>query len=141
MRVAGFCTVVLAWLAVGCAPENAPKQWDFDSSIRALTVAPDGAVWWAGSAGLVGRHENGAWTVDTLRSPDGGTPAFRSIAVTEDAAFVLSIASPALLYRKPHTDDHWSLVYMNPDSLAFSTACTFGTIGRALPWAIRWADA
>lgn len=125
MRVAGFCTVVLAWLAVGCAPENAPRQWDFDSSIRALTVAPDGAVWWAGSAGLVGRHENGAWTVDTLRSPDGGTPAFRSIAVTEDAAFVLSIASPALLYRKPHTDDHWSLVYMNPDSLAFFDSMHF----------------
>ena len=138
MRSAGFWSVVLAWTAVGCAPETAPPQWEFDSSIRALTVAPNGDIWWAGSAGLVGHHADGAWTLDTLRSPDGDTPVFRSIAVTDEAAFVLSIASPALLYRKMHTEATWSVVYTNTDSLAFLTACTFGTTGRALPWAIRW---
>ena len=135
MRNAGLWLVVIVCGAVGCTPETAPLQWEFDSSIRALTVAPDGDIWWAGSGGLVGHHGDGTWTVDTLRSPDGATPAFRSIAVTDEAAFVLSIASPALLYRKMHTDDIWSVVYTNTDSLAFLTACTSGTLGRALPWA------
>ena len=125
MRSVVFSLLVVAWAAVGCTPETAPAQWDFDSSIRALTVAPNGDVWWAGSKGLVGHHVNGSWTVDTLRSPDGGTPAFRSIAVTDEAAFVLSIASPALLYRKPHTDDSWSVVYTNTDSLAFFDSMRF----------------
>jgi len=111
MRNVGLWLIVLLWAAVGCAPETTPVQWEFESSIRALTVAPNGDVWWAGSAGLVGHKADGAWTVDTLRSPDGDTPAFRSIAVTDEAAFVLSIASPALLYRKMHTEATWSVVY------------------------------
>ena len=88
-------------------------------------MAPNGDVWWAGSAGFVGHYADGAWAVDTLRSPDGDTPAFRSIAVTDEAAFVLSIASPALLYRKRHTDDTWSVVYSNTDSLAFFDSMHF----------------
>ena len=63
--------MILAWAAVSCAPETTPVQWEFDSSIRALTVAPNGDVWWAGSGELVGHHADGAWTVDTLRSPGG----------------------------------------------------------------------
>ena len=111
MRNDGLRLIVWLWAAVGCAPQTTPVQWEFESSIRALTVAPNGDVWWAGSAGLVGHKADGAWTVDTLRSPDGDTPAFRSIAVTDEAAFVLSIASPALLYRKMHTEATWSVVY------------------------------
>ena len=125
MRNAGLWLMALAWTAVGCAPETTPAQWEFDSSIRALTVAPNGDAWWAGSGGLVGHQSDGAWAVDTLRNPNGDTPAFRSIAVTDEATFVLSIASPALLYRKPHTDDTWSVVYTNTDSLAFFDSMHF----------------
>ncbi|MGB0195883.1 MAG: WD40/YVTN/BNR-like repeat-containing protein, partial [Flavobacteriales bacterium] len=57
--------------------------------------------------------------------PGGDVPAFRSVAVTDEAAFVLSIASPALLYRKLHTEATWSVVYTNTDSLAFFDSMHF----------------
>ena len=45
--------------------------------------------------------------------------------MTDEAAFVLSIASPALLYRKLHTEASWSVVYTNTDSLAFFDSMHF----------------
>lgn len=112
----------------GCGSESVePREWSFDSSIRALTVAQDGTVWWAGSRGLVGHSADrgNTWHVDTLLRPDGTIPAFRSVAVTGEAAFVLSIESPALLYRKLHSESTWSVVYENADSLAFFDSMQF----------------
>ena len=117
--------VALGGVIYGCTPEATPTQWEFDSSIRALTITPGGDVWWAGSEGLVGHLVDEEWSVDTLRRPDGSIPAFRSIAATNEAAFVLTIASPALLYRKLHTSDNWSVVYTNIDSLAFFDSMAF----------------
>ncbi|MGA0434943.1 MAG: hypothetical protein ACO3MV_04675, partial [Flavobacteriales bacterium] len=79
-----------------------PKTWSFESSIRALEIAPDGSIWWAGSNGLLGHSaDNGeTWSVDTLTLPNGTVPSFRSVAVTDSAAYALTIASPAVLYRR-----------------------------------------
>ena len=120
------CAVTLCLTA--CSPEAAePVEWSFESSIRALTVAADGSVWWAGSGGLVGHtaDQGNTWHVDTLLRPDGSVPAFRSVAVTGDAAFALSIESPALLYRKLHGEADWTVVYQNSDSLAFFDSMQF----------------
>ena len=121
-----------ALLGVSCntaQPPGIPSStiWEFKSSIRALSLASDGGIWWAGSKGLIG-HSNDAgatWSVDTLRLSDGSLPAFRSIAVTDEAAFALTIASPAVLFRQEIGSDHWKPVYINEDTLAFFDSMHF----------------
>ena len=128
MRRLFWMVCAAMFFAVGCMPEpTEPTEWAFESSIRALTVAQDGSVWWAGSGGLVGHtaDQGNTWRVDTLLRPDGSVPAFRSVAVTGEAAFALSIESPALLYRKMHGEADWSVVYQNSDSLAFFDSMQF----------------
>tara|TARA_B100000963_G_scaffold361921_1_gene400902 strand:+ start:6601 stop:7617 length:1017 start_codon:yes stop_codon:yes gene_type:complete len=117
--------LVLALISFACASEIASTQWKFDSNIRALTLSAGDEVWWAGSGGLVGHRSGETWTVDTLRRIDGSLPEFRSIAVTNKAAFVFSIASPAMLYRKLHSSEDWSVVYTNTDSLVFYDSMHF----------------
>lgn len=122
------CVVLI--MACNTAQNSAnpsPRTWEFMSSIRALSVASDGSVWWAGSNGLIG-HSNDAgatWRVDTLRLSDGALPAFRSVAVTDEAAFALTIASPAVLFRQERGSDHWKPVYTNEDTLAFFDSMHF----------------
>lgn len=108
-------------------PKKEGQTWTFDSSIRALEVTDSIGVWWAGSNGLVGRTLDGGltWQVDTLKLNDGTLPAFRSLAVTSEAAFVLTIASPAVLFRFDIKEQQWDSVYSNYhedvffDSMAF----------------------
>lgn len=127
MRRAVLTWGMLVLLMFACKEEPSKDEWAFESSIRALTLGPDGGVWWAGSGGLVGfsADDGATWNVDSLRRPDGSVPSFRSVAVTENAAFVLSIESPALLYRKLHREDAWTIVYQNKDSLAFFDSMQF----------------
>lgn len=127
MRRAGFAWGVMVLSFVACRDASPPAEWSFESSIRALAVGPDGGVWWAGSGGLVGHSADGgaSWSVDSLRRPDGSVPSFRSVAVTDRAAFVLSIESPALLYRRLHGEEDWTIVYQNNDSLAFFDSMQF----------------
>ncbi|MDA1336985.1 MAG: oxidoreductase [Bacteroidetes bacterium] len=104
-----------------------PKTWSFESSIRALEIAPDGSIWWAGSNGLLGHSaDNGeTWSVDTLTLPNGTVPSFRSVAVTDSAAYALTIASPAVLYRRGLIEGVWSPVYVNLDSAVFYDSMAF----------------
>ena len=127
-----YFLISCALLGVSCntaQPPGIPSStiWEFKSSIRALSLASDGGIWWAGSKGLIG-HSNDAgatWSVDTLRLSDGSLPAFRSIAVTDEAAFALTIASPAVLFRQEIGSDHWKPVYINEDTLAFFDSMHF----------------
>lgn len=98
----------------------------FASSIRAVQCIDANTVWWAGSNGLVGHTEDGGltWQVDTLRH-GGKALHFRSIAVTESATFVLSIESPALLYKTSDKGKTWNLVYQEDHAAAFYDALKF----------------
>ena len=96
------------------------------SSIRALEVVNDSTVWFAGSGGTYGYTTNGGekWTIDTLMRNEE-PPHFRSIAVTEQAVFLLSIGSPALLYRSENQGQTWELVYQEDHPSAFYDAMQF----------------
>lgn len=96
------------------------------SSIRALEVVNDSTVWFAGSGGIYGYTLDGgqSWHTDSLRW-DTLQPHFRSIAVTEEAVYLLSIASPALLFRSTDQGQSWRIVYREDDPKAFYDAMTF----------------
>ena len=116
-------------LLFSCTPADPPKSsvWEFESSIRALEVTEEHGVWWAGAKGLVGHSmdDGASWQVDTLRLSDGTLPAFRSIAVTNEAVFALTIASPAVLFRRDLDAAVWDSVYVNKDPAIFFDSMAF----------------
>lgn len=98
----------------------------FASSIRALQVVNDSTIWWAGSGGKYGYSLDAgqSWVVDSIQW-DTIQPHFRSIAVTQEAVFLLSIASPALLFRSIDQGQEWELVYQEDHPAAFYDAMSF----------------
>lgn len=98
----------------------------FAASIRALEVVNEKTVWWAGSNGLVGHTKDGGkrWKTDTLLY-QGKALHFRAISVTSAAVFVLSIESPALLFKSSDQGINWKLVYQEDDAAAFYDAMQF----------------
>lgn len=98
----------------------------FNSSIRALQVIDEKTVWWAGSNGLVGHTTDGGknWETDTL-SYQGKPLHFRALYVTSSAVFVLSIESPALLFKSGDQGRSWNLVYQEDHPGAFYDAMQF----------------
>ncbi|WP_020570074.1 WD40/YVTN/BNR-like repeat-containing protein [Neolewinella persica] len=101
-------------------------EFIFASSIRAIQVVDEKTVWWAGSNGLIGHTDNGgqSWETDTL-SYQGKPLHFRSISVTPSAVFVLSIESPALLFKSIDKGRNWRLVYQEDHAAAFYDAMQF----------------
>lgn len=67
-------------------------------SIRAISAVNDSTVWFAGNSGKVGVIHGKTPKLATISYQDS-LLAFRSIARTKDAVFVLSIANPAVLYK------------------------------------------
>lgn len=100
--------------------------YPFASSIRALQSVDRETAWWAGSNGLVGHTKNGGktWSVDTLKH-EGKPLHFRAISVTKSATFVLSIESPALLFKTTDEGKNWQLVYQENHPAAFYDAMKF----------------
>ena len=100
--------------------------YSVNSSIRALEVVNDSTVWFAGSGGIYGYTENNgdSWNIDSIKTGNI-VPHFRSIAVTNKAVFLLSIASPALLYKSNDKGKTWEIVFRDNDSTAFYDALVF----------------
>ncbi|MCB0558993.1 MAG: oxidoreductase [Lewinellaceae bacterium] len=105
---------------------SALDTFPINSSIRALEVLNDSTVWFAGSGGVYGYTENGgrSWTIDSLLA-DTIRPHFRSIAVTKNAVFLLSIATPALLYCSTDKGQSWQPVFREDHPGAFYDAMAF----------------
>lgn len=134
--------LLILWLGVGCQTQLEEEEqsmliperleiasvdtFAFASSIRALEVVNDSTIWWAGSSGKYGYSLDGGqtWMVDSIKW-DTLQPHFRSIAITSDAVFLLSIASPALLFRSTDQGAHWDLVYREDHEAAFYDAMAF----------------
>ena len=97
-----------------------------NSSIRAIEVINDETVWFAGSKGMYGYTEDGGktWFQDSIFYKDEPVH-FRSIAATNDAIFLLSIASPALLFKTTNKGESWKIVYQENDSSAFYDSMKF----------------
>lgn len=67
-------------------------------SIRAIEAVGTDTVWFAANNGRVGLLQNGQPKLATIRYEDS-LLSFRSMAVLDDAVFVLSIGNPGVLYR------------------------------------------
>jgi photosystem II stability/assembly factor-like uncharacterized protein len=102
------------------------ENFNINSSIRALAAVDSETAWFAGSGGKWGFTEDGGttWTIDSIQH-QGKYPAFRSLVVNGDAVLVLSVASPALLYKTMDKGKNWKLVYQEEDTLAFYNSMTF----------------
>ncbi len=97
-----------------------------NASIRALEVIDDQTIWFAGSNGYYGYSQNAgsSWQIDSLKT-DSITPHFRAIAHTSNAVFLLSIESPALLYKTTDMGKNWDIVYRENHPKAFYDAMVF----------------
>jgi len=100
------------------------QEKSYDSSIRAIEIGPGGSLWFAGSKGTYGTFDGenwGSWSV----KHESIIPEFRSLATTDTGVFILSVASPALLYNV-YGDGHYRrLVYEEADSLVFYDSMEF----------------
>ena len=101
-----FFLLLSVFLCVSCNLSTAPnykslsiEQVFTDSlSIRAIAPIDSERVWFAANSGVVGFIEKAVPKLATIRYEDS-LLHFRSIAVTKDAVFVLSIANPGVLYK------------------------------------------
>lgn len=131
------CFVLLIFLCVtSCQQPSSKSQfkpnslewqtWDIANSVRALEVIDENMVWYAGSGGKYGYTEDGGktWQRDSIQL-NGKTPAFRAIAATQEAVFLLSIASPTYLLKTEDKGKNWKIVYQENDSLSFYNSMAF----------------
>jgi photosystem II stability/assembly factor-like uncharacterized protein len=110
-------------------PDTLSRSWEVDASIRALDVVDGSEVWYAGSNGRWGRTVDAGknWQHGVLSHEDvaEGELAFRAVAVTDHAAHVLNVGSPALLYRSTDEGANWDVVYREDHPGAFYDAMAF----------------
>lgn len=105
-------------------------------SIRALEIVNDSTVWFAANNGVWGYTENAgkSWKIDSIKY-ENKLPQFRSIAVIDlNTVLLLSIESPALLYKTIDKGKHWNLVYTNTNKDIFFDCMKFkdAKIGYAI---------
>lgn len=96
------------------------------SSIRAIEVIDENTVWFAGSEGKFGYSKNGgkSWILDSIQI--GEKPMeFRAIAITEEAIFLLNVASPAYLLKSNDQGQSWDIVYKEDHPDCFYNAMKF----------------
>lgn len=101
-----FFMILLGITLLSCGSGDGPtftsveiKDVFVDSlSIRAIAPLDENRVWFAANNGSVGMIDHQTPKLATIRYEDS-LLNFRSIAVTKEAAFVLSIANPGVLYK------------------------------------------
>lgn len=128
-----YIGLLLALMAACSGPKEAPhfasvsiKEVYVDSfSVRALTFLDGNTLAFAGNNGLYGSVDlaSGKVRANTLRH-DTLIPSFRAVAHTQNDFFMLSIASPALLY-KTGSRGQMELVYSEEGDGVFYDALTF----------------
>ena len=94
-------------------------------SIRAIELLEDNTLAFAGSKGVYGSINTISNTVRTsVQTYDSIIPEFRSVAHTKSDFFMLSVGSPALLF-KTGTGGKMELVYKEEGAGVFYDAMTF----------------
>src|SRR5688572_21354658 len=96
-------------------------------SIRALEVINDKTAWFGANRGVWGYTEDSGktWHIDSLKV-DSLYPQFRSIAALNDSTiFLLSIASPAYLFKTTNKGKTWRVVYKNTHPKTFFDSMIF----------------
>jgi len=100
--------------------------FQIDCSIRALEVENDSTCWFAGSKNKFGYTNDYAKTwKEKLIKYDTFNLEFRSISVTTNSVFILSIGSPALLFKIDKKTLNYRLVYKETKEKAFYDSMQF----------------
>ena len=107
------------------AEENT-YNYEIESSIRALAVENDSTCWFAGSKNIFGitKDYGKSWKTSTILY-DSLELEFRAIAMTNEAVFVLSVATPALLFKINKTSLDYELVYKEEGDKVFYDSMDF----------------
>ncbi len=125
-----------AFLAISILSFNSGAQsslkysltnYEVNSSIRAIEVVDENTVWFAGSNGIYGHTADGgqSWVIDSLSHPLVPKLEFRSIASTSNGVFILSVGTPAILFKIIDEGRDWQIVYQEDHPKAFYDAMAF----------------
>ncbi|UJH67710.1 WD40/YVTN/BNR-like repeat-containing protein [Allomuricauda sp. SCSIO 65647] len=119
---------------IGCTERDRSKNYtsveieivfEDSVSIRAITFLDDRTLAFAGSRGMFGTVDLRTHTVrSNVQRYDTITPDFRAVAGTSTDFFMLSVASPALLY-KTGDSGQMELVYKEEGEGVFYDSMTF----------------
>ena len=126
IRIKNLIFIVLPLLIIGCntdvAPEVLlefqPQESKTKSSFRGLSVVNDSVCWISGSNGSVLRTVDGGNSWEKHRVPGHKNSDFRDIqAFSEKQAIIMSIGSPAKIFRTNNGGKTWWLTYFyeHPD--------------------------
>lgn len=101
-------------------------EFPLNSSIRALEVVDDNTVWFAGSNGMFGYTTDSGkhWEIDSIQI-NGNPLEFRAISVTDNAVFLLNVASPAYLLKSVDEGENWDIVYHEDHEKVFYNSMKF----------------
>ena len=100
--------------------------FQIDCSIRALELENDSTCWFAGSKNKFGYTKDfgKTWRKNIIKF-DTFDLEFRSISVTTNSVFILSIGSPALLFKIDKKTLNYKLVYKETNEKAFYDSMQF----------------
>ena len=102
------------------------REFEIDCSIRALEVENDSTCWFAGSKNKFGYTKDfGKTWKENIIKYDTFDLEFRSISVTTNSVFILSIGSPALLFKIDKKTLNYKLVYNETNEKAFYDSMQF----------------
>ena len=100
--------------------------FQIDCSIRALEVENDSTCWFAGSKNKFGyTNDYGKTWKENVIKYDTFNLEFRSISVTTNSIFILSVASPTLLFKINKKTLNYKLVYKETNEKAFYDSMQF----------------
>ena len=99
---------------------------EIDCSIRALEVENDSTCWFAGSKNKFGyTNDYGKTWKENIIKYDTFSLEFRSISVTTSSVFILSVGSPALLFKIDKKTHNHNLVYVESGEKTFYDSMQF----------------
>lgn len=132
MRIATLL-ILLLWMHGSIFSQNTQRvatdyfQQQPHLSIRALQVCSEQTVWFAANNGVYGFTRDGGktWHTDSI-AVEGKYPEFRSIAALNDSTvLLLSIDSPAYMFKTYDYGKNWRTVYTNHAPKIFFDALYF----------------
>ncbi len=98
-----------------------------NTQIRSIESVSDSIVWFAAYRGIFGYTEDAGatWHIDSIKNEQSELN-FRSMAVLNDSTVLLmSIASPAYIYKTTNKGKNWKVVYENTHTDAFLDCIKF----------------
>ena len=102
------------------------REFEIDCSIRALGVEKDSICWFAGINNRFGyTNDLGKIWKENVIKYDTFNLEFRSISITTNSVFILSIGSPALLFKIDKKTLNYRLVYEETKEKAFYDSMQF----------------